>query len=122
MRQANCSHLLVNSVLKADVKGTAFTVSCPENCSGPETLPSRQAHYIAELPWRREEQKTLPLPLTRERSIRISNCPNWQHYPFHVYLPHGQCTVSAGCFFSKSFWQTGQLLCHIFRPGFPLTN
>ena len=41
--------------------------------------------------------------LTRERSIRISNCPNGQHYPFHVYLPHGQCTVSAACFFSKSF-------------------
>jgi hypothetical protein len=48
---------------KADVEGAAFTVSCPENCSGPEMLPGRQAHYIAELSWRREEQKTLPLPI-----------------------------------------------------------
>lgn len=48
---------------KADVEGTAFKVSCPENCSGPETLLGRQAHYIAELSWRSEKQKTLQLPI-----------------------------------------------------------
>jgi hypothetical protein len=48
---------------KADVEGMRFTVSCPENCSGPEALPGRQAHYIAELSWGREKQKTLQLPI-----------------------------------------------------------
>jgi hypothetical protein len=45
-----------------------------------------------------------------------------QRYPFQTYLPQGQGTVSVGCFFSKSFLQTGQFFCHIFTPGFSPTN
>jgi len=41
-----------------------------------------------------------------------------QRYPFQTYLPQGQGTVSAGCFFSKGFLQTGQFFCHIITPGY----
>jgi hypothetical protein len=43
-----------------------------------------------------------------------------QRYPFQTYLPQGQETVSAGCFFSKGLRQTGQFFCHIVTPDYSI--
>src|SRR3974390_3303241 len=111
MRQANCSHLLVKSVLKIRCgRYGVHTVSCEENCRSPKTVPGRKAGYIAEVSWGREKQKTLQLPIWMKLFDKRAPRHNFvfcsttaRHYPFQTYLPHGHCTVSAGCFFSKSF-------------------
>ena len=46
---------------KSDIEATAFTVSCPENCSAPEILPGR-------------ELATLLKFLGGLKSKRLSNC------------------------------------------------
>jgi len=47
---------------RADIEGTAFTVSCTEKCKSPETLAGRKARYIFQGSWERENMRSFPLP------------------------------------------------------------
>jgi hypothetical protein len=78
---------------------------------------------LARASYRRPNRRVCPQGNKRTGSSRnpIMNHTNrWQRYPFQTYLPQGQGTVSAGCFFSRGFRQTGQFFCHMFAPSFLL--